>query len=85
MNPVEKEIVKYSNTKNQTIFDVGCFRGTFTKKLIQCGNKFGINFNFFMFDPNPNVKNYLRSLLQNNKIKYFDLALDNSNSNKIFY
>ena len=85
MNPVEKEIVKYSNTKNQIIFDVGCFRGTFTKKLIECGNKLGINFNFFMFDPNPNVKNYLNSLLKNNKIKYFDLALDNSNSNKTFY
>ena len=85
MNPIEEEIVKYLNKKDQIVFDVGCFRGTFTKKLIQCGYKLGIKFNFFLFDPNPNVKNYLNKLLKNEKIRYFDLALDNSNSQKKFY
>ena len=85
MNPIEKEIVKYLNNKNYIVFDVGCFRGTFTKKLIKCGYKLGIKFNFFLFDPNPNVKNYLNGLLKNEKIKYFTLALDDSNSQKKFY
>ena len=85
MNPVEKEIIKYLDNKNQIVFDVGCFRGTFTKKLIKCGYKLGTKFNFFLFDPNPNVKNYLNRLLENEKIKYFKLALDDSNSHKKFY
>jgi|TARA_B100000959_G_scaffold281031_1_gene344182 FkbM family methyltransferase len=85
MNPVEKEIVKYLDNKNHIVFDVGCFRGTFTKKLIKCGYKLGMKFNFFLFDPNPNVKNYLRRLLKNEKIKYHELALDNSNLHKKFY
>ena len=38
-----------------------------------------------MFDPNPNVKKYIKSLLLNQQIKYFSLALDNSNSEKKFY
>jgi len=85
MNSIEKDIVKYLDNKNRIVFDVGCFRGTFTKKLIQCGYKLGIKFNFFLFDPNPNVKNYLNNLLKNEKIKYFTLALDDSNSHKKFY
>ena len=85
MNPVEKEIVKYLDNKYLIVFDVGCFRGTFTKRLISYGYKLGIKFNFFLFDPNPNVKSYLSTLLENEKIKYYDLALDNSNSQKKFY
>ena len=85
MNAIEKEIVKYLDNKYLIVFDVGCFRGTFTKRLINCGYKLGIKFNFFLFDPNPNVKSYLSTLLENEKIKYFDLALDNSNSHKKFY
>jgi len=37
MNPVEEDIVKYLDYKNKIIFDIGCFRGTFTKKLLKCG------------------------------------------------
>ena len=45
MNPIEKEIVKYLDNKYLIVFDVGCFRGTFTKRLINCGYKLGIKFN----------------------------------------
>ena len=85
MHPIENEILKYLNNKNQIVFDVGCFRGSFTKKLIKYGHKLEIKSNFFLFDPNPNVKNYLKTLLENNTIKYFNLALDNSNFQKKFY
>ena len=39
MNPVENEILKYLNYKNKIVFDVGCFRGSFTKKLIKYAPK----------------------------------------------
>ena len=85
MNSIESEIVKYLDEKEKIVFDVGCYRGSFTKKLIQCGHKLGKKFNFFLFDPNSNVKNYLSLLLNSKNIKYFDLALDNSNTKKKFY
>ena len=85
MNSMDREIVKFLDNKNPVVFDVGCYRGNFTKKLIKYENKLGINFNFFLFDPNPKVRDYLNDLLKNEKIKYFNLALDNSNSQKKFY
>ena len=85
MNPIEQEIIKHLINKNLTVFDVGCFRGTFTKKLTQCGKKNGLNFNFFLFDPNPKVKIYIKNLLKVDNIKYFDLALDNTNIKKKFF
>ena len=85
MNSMDREIVKFLDNKNPVVFDVGCYRGNFTKKLIKYENKLGINFNFFLFDPNPKVRDYLNALLKNEKIKYFNLALDNSNSQKKFY
>ena len=84
MNEIEKEILKYSGNEDKIIFDVGCFRGNFTKNIIKNENKREINSAFFLFDPNPNVKNYLGKMLKNEKIKYFDLALDNTNSEKRF-
>ena len=53
--------------------------------FIKNEQKLGIKSNFFLFDPNPNVKNYLRPLLEKKKVQYFNLAIDNSNSNKKFY
>ena len=83
MNEVESEILNYLNKENKIIFDVGCFRGNFTKNIIKNENKHGLKSRFFLFDPNPNVKNYLNQFLKNNeKIKYFNLALDNSNTKK---
>ena len=85
MNEVESEILKYFRKKDKIIFDIGCFRGNFTKSFIKNEKKIGIKSNFFLFDPNPNVKNYLKPILKDEKIKYFNLALDNSNSKKKFY
>ena len=85
MNEVENEILKYFKKRDKIIFDIGCFRGNFTKNFIKNEQKLGIKSNFFLFDPNPNVKNYLKLILKNENIKYFNLALDNSDSQKKFY
>ena len=85
MNPIEEEIIKHMKNTNLTVFDIGCFRGTFTKKLNKYGKKTGTDFNFFLFDPNPRVKNYIKDLLKISTVKYFDLALDNTNMKKKFF
>ena len=85
MNEVEEEILKYSSTGDKIVFDIGCFRGGFTKNFIKNEKKLGMESTFFLFDPNPITKDYLKPILQNEKIKYFNLALDNSNSQKKFY
>ena len=85
MNEVEKDILKYFRKRDKIIFDIGCFRGNFTKNFIKNESKLGIKSIFFLFDPNPTVKDYLKPILENEKIKYFNLALDNSNSQKKFY
>ena len=85
MTEAEGEILKYFKKKDKIVFDIGCFRGNFTKNFIKNEKKLGIKSNFFLFDPNPNVKNYLKLILENTQIKYFNLALDNSNSKKKFY
>ena len=83
-NEVKSEIIKYLKKEDKIVFDIGCFRGTFTEDFIKNEQKLGMKSNFFLFDPNPNVKNYLRELLKNENIKFFNLALDNSNSQKNF-
>ena len=85
MNEVEEEILKYSSKGDKIVFDIGCFRGGFTKNFIKNEKKLGMKSTFFLFDPNPITKDYLKPILQNEKIKYFNLALDNSNSQKKFY
>ena len=85
MNEVEDEILKYSKKEDKIVFDIGCYRGGFTKNFIKNEKKIGIESTFFLFDPNPNTKNYLKPILQNEKIKYYNLAIDNSNAQKTFY
>ena len=56
MNKIEHEIFSFLRKKNKIIFDVGCFRGSFTSNLIREENKSGINSTFYLFDPNPKTK-----------------------------
>lgn len=85
MNEVESELLEYfGDEKNKVIFDVGCFRGNFTKNIIKHESKKNLQTKFFLFDPNPNAKNYLNFLLKEKNIKYFNIALDNSNTKKKF-
>ena len=85
MNEVEDEILKYTKKNDKIIFDIGCYRGNFTKNFISNEKKIGIESTFFLFDPNPSTEDYLKTVLKNKKIKYFNLAFDNSNSQKSFY
>ena len=85
MNEVEDEILKYTKKNDKIIFDIGCYRGNFTKNFIINEKKIGIESTFFLFDPNPSTEDYLKTVLTNKKIKYFNLAFDNSNSQKSFY
>ena len=58
-----------------TIFDIGCFEGSFSKKLNdKIKNKKKI---FFLFDPNPN--------LQIDDFKYYKMALSNNVRTQDFY
>ena len=54
-----------------------------TNKLYKDANA-QIKSKIYLFDPNPNTKNYLGELLSNENIKYFNIALDNSNTTKKF-
>ena len=87
MNNVEVELLNYlkNKEKEKIIFDVGCFYGNFTENIIKHESKKGIKSNIFLFDPNPEVKNYITSILNNDNVKYFNLALDNSNGQKKFF
>jgi len=85
MNESEKDILNFLGSYNKTIFDVGCYSGAFTKNIIKEDEKKNLKSNFYLFDPNPKVKNYLKSLLKKNNIKYFNVALDNSNQEKEFF
>ena len=82
MNEVEEELLNLLNIKEKIIFDVGCYRGNFTKNIISYEAKKINNSNYYLFDPNPNVQNYLKELLENENVKYFQLALDNTNMKK---
>jgi len=84
MNNIEDELLNLLNIKEKIIFDVGCFRGFFTENLIKHELKKNNSSNYYLFDPNPNVQSYLRELLENKNVKYFKLALDNTNMKKKF-
>ena len=85
MNKIEHEIFSFLRKKNKIIFDVGCFRGSFTSNLIREENKSGINSTFYLFDPNPKTKEYLKKIIQLKNIHYFNIAFDDSNTKKKFY
>ena len=63
MNEVEGELLNLLNIKEKIIFDVGCYRGNFTKKVISYETKRINNSKHYLFDPNPNVQNYLKAVV----------------------
>lgn len=76
----EKNTINY---KKINIVDIGCYIGNFSYKLnaelkyLKC-QKF-----FYLIDPNLNVAKHLKDLKFN--LKFFNLAIDNSNKKKFFY
>lgn len=63
-NSIEEEIAKIlltHNKKKLKILDIGCFQGKFSEKMSDLlKKKFKIN--FYLFDPNPKSKYYLKNL-----------------------
>ena len=74
----EKEILKIlKNEKKLVIFDVGCYRGVFTKTMLNLVEK--RKYKFYLFDINKNVKKYIASLLKLRNVYYNEIALSNKN------
>ena len=56
MNDFSDLIINNLNDKSPeslTVFDIGCFKGNFSRSL---KNKLKKDIKFFLFDPNPNLK-----------------------------
>ena len=85
MTNIEKEILGYIKNKKQIIFDIGCYKGYFTKGIIENDKRSLRGKKFYLFDANPISKKYLSNLLNNKNIKYFNLAMHNTNGNRNFY
>lgn len=85
-NKIEKNISELLNkTKTEgkiNIFDLGCFEGSFSKRLYELLKK-NYKTNFYLFDPNPRIKNRLKNLKF--KFKFFNVAISNFVGKKKFY
>ena len=80
----EKEILKIlKNQKKLVIFDVGCYRGIFTKTMLNLVKK--RKYKFYLFDINKNVKKYIASLLKLRNVYYNEIALSNKNGIANYY
>ena len=74
----EKKVINFlKKEKKLIIFDIGCYRGIFTKTILNLlGRK---RYKFYLFDINKNVKNYLKKILKLKNIYYNEIALSNKN------
>jgi len=70
-----KQILKKKNKKGKviSIFDVGCYVGNFSKK-IKDSLKNDYKLNFYLFDPNPNIKHKA-------EFKFYNFAFSNDDKN----
>ena len=74
----EAKIIKIlKNEKNLVVFDIGCFRGVFTKNILKLIDRTKIK--FYLFDINKNTKKYISNLILSRNISYNEVALSNKN------
>ena len=78
MNDPVEELIKFSKKKKKIIFDIGCYRGEFTKSFIK---KDQFKNDYFLFDPNPEVKNFIKKEFNQN-INLALLAVDSTNKKR---
>ena len=83
-NSFEKEVINLVKHKSKlVIFDVGCYRGIFTKTILNLiRNK---KYKFYLFDINKKVKKYIKNLIRLKNIYYNEIALSNKNGKAIYY
>ena len=64
------------------IFDVGCFKGVFSRKIFSLiKNR---RSKFYLFDINKNTKNYISDLISLKNFNLFEVALSNKNGTAIY-
>ena len=81
---LESEIIKVlKKEKELTVFDVGCYRGVFSKKILELFGKKKIKFH--LFDVNKNVKKYIAKLLKLKNVHYNEIALHNKNGKAVYH
>ena len=74
----EAKIIKIlKNEKNLVVFDIGCFRGVFTKNILKLIDRKKIK--FYLFDINKNTKKYISNLISSRNISYNEVALSDKN------
>ena len=72
------EAIKSLNTKKKLIiFDIGCYRGFFTKTILKFINK--KKYKIYLFDVNKNVKKYIYDLKKLKNIYYNEVAISDKN------
>ena len=81
---LEDEILKVlKKEKKLTVFDVGCYRGVFTKKILELVEKKKIK--FYLFDVNKNVKKYILNILKLKNVNFHEIALHNKNGKALYH
>jgi len=81
---LESKIIKFlKKEKKLTVFDVGCYRGVFVKKILELVGK--KKNKFYLFDINKNVKKYLAKLLKLKNVHYNEIALHNKNGKAVYH
>ena len=68
--------------KKLVIFDVGCFKGIFSRRILHLIKK--RKFKFYLFDVNKNTKKYISDLLLSKHFKFNEVALTNKNGTAEF-
>ena len=75
---LDREIIKYITTdKSLIIFDVGCYRGVFFKRIYRQIKNKKRKSKFYVFDINKNVKKYIYNFLKLKNFFYNEIALSN--------
>ena len=80
---LESKIVNLlKKEKKLVIFDVGCFKGVFSRRILHLIKK--RKFKFYLFDVNKNTKRYISDLLLSKHFKFNEVALTNKNGTAVF-
>jgi len=81
---LKNEIIKIlKKEKKLTVFDVGCYKGVFAKKILELAGKKKIK--IYLFDVNKNVKKYIANLLKFKNVHYNEIALHNKNGKAAYH
>ncbi len=82
-NSFEKQIVKFiKKEKKLVIFDVGCYRGVFSRIILSLIDK--KKYKFYLFDVNKKVRKYIADLLKKENFYYHEVALSSKNGKSVY-